>query len=222
MKAIYQFIILLILFCSITVQAKVIGKIRYSKGQVWVDGKIAKKNDQLKNHQTIKTGERALAILSFDGGSTVKLQASTSLKVKYSKIKEIEKTIFRLIKGSLFTRFHKSSTSNLNIQTKTASLGVRGTEFFTSYGKKGSKDLWMCVNKGKVAVRAKGEKNITLVKEGEGIVVKISNNLAKTSAPKPLPWTKKLNWKLDPKMGDLENIVNIEDAYTDPLEQDYD
>lgn len=96
-------------------------------------------------------------------------------------------------------------------------MGVRGTELFASYGT--GKDVWMCVNEGIVSVRSKKEKKGTLVKAGEGVVVKKGKW---TSKPKPLAWTKKLNWNMDPASGDVVNKVSIESAYSDLLDEDYD
>lgn len=93
-------------------------------------------------------------------------------------------------------------------------MGVRGTEFFVSYGTSNN-DTWMCVNEGVVQVDSDKRKGVN-VKAGEG--VKVSKSV---SDPKFLPWTKKLNWNFNPKK-DLENKVSIEDAYKDPLNFDYD
>ena len=127
-------------------------------------------------------------------------------------------------KGSLFAKIRKNvgkdtSKGQFRIQTKSAVAGVRGTEFFTSYGTKAN-DVWLCVNEGLVEVKpADGQKGKSvLVKEGEGIAVTGKG----ISKPRPLPWTKNLNWDMDPKSKDLVNKVDIESAYTDLLDQDYD
>ena len=96
-------------------------------------------------------------------------------------------------------------------------MGVRGTEFFASYGS--GKDIWMCVNEGIVSVKSKSENKQTLVNAGEGVVIKKGSG---TSKPKPLAWTKKLNWNMDPKVGEVVNKVSIEAAYSDLLDEDYD
>ena len=95
-------------------------------------------------------------------------------------------------------------------------MGVRGTTFFASFGKKESTDIWMCVNEGVVGVHSSSEKKGKLVKAGEG--VKIANG-ENTSKPKPLPWTKNLNWKFESENAEeLINKLNIEDAYSNPLD----
>lgn len=98
-------------------------------------------------------------------------------------------------------------------------MGVRGTEFFVAHGKKSSGDIWMCVSSGEVVVKAKTEKKATSVKAGEGIVIKGGKE---TSNPKPLAWTQKLNWNMDPKKGKVENTISIDQAYSDVLDFDYD
>ena len=122
--------------------------------------------------------------------------------------------------GSSFFSILKSKVRNnkkykYQVKTKQAAMGVRGTEFFVAYGK--SKDSWMCVNEGLVEVQSHSSNKKVLVKSGEGVRID-----GKVSDPKALPWTKKLNWKMTGNASDLENKVSIEDAYSDPLDQDYD
>ena len=42
-----------------------------------------------------------------------------------------------------------------------------------------------------------------------------------TTPPKPLAWTEKLNWSMNPSE-DVENTVDIRQAYYDLLNVDYD
>jgi hypothetical protein len=98
-------------------------------------------------------------------------------------------------------------------------MGVRGTTFFISAGdKKMDFDTWMCVKEGLVsAKRSKSDKTV-LVKTGEG--VKLSRT-QKVESPRPLPWTQGLNWEFDTSK-DIENKVDITNAYKDLLDNEYD
>ncbi len=195
----------------------------FIKGDVKDAKNIAlKKNQKLPEGTMINTGTGSFAVLELPFGNKVKVGESSQLKVSKIAPKKNGQTRLALFKGSSFIKVLKSKLakgqkSKLILRTRTTAMGVRGTEFFASYGT--GKDVWMCVNEGIVSVRSKTEKKSTFVKAGEGIIVKDGS---KTSKPKPLKWTKKLNWNMDPASGNLENKVSIESAYTDLLDQDYD
>ena len=36
------------------------------------------------------------------------------------------------------------------------------------------------------------------------------------------PWTRRLNWNVDPTLGGVEDTTDLEQAYADLLDQDYD
>ncbi|MFT6068631.1 MAG: hypothetical protein ACJAT2_003725 [Bacteriovoracaceae bacterium] len=195
----------------------------FIKGEVKDAKNVTLKKDQkLPQGTIINTGAGSFAVLQLPHGNKVKVGENSQLKISKLSKKKVGQTRLALFKGSSFIKVIKSKLakgekSKLILRTRTTAMGVRGTEFFASYGT--GKDVWMCVNEGIVSVRSKTEKKATLVKAGEGIIVKDGN---KTSEPKPLKWTKKLNWNMDPASGDLENKVSIESAYTDLLDQDYD
>lgn len=194
-------------------------QIRYAKGQVSVNGKESPKGTKVLDNDLIKVGPKSLAILELDDGSKIKINEDTEIKV-VNETKEAPATAL-LGQGSAFFKItkmlnQKVATDKFKVKTRQASLGVRGTEFFVSYGKNKTQDIWMCVNEG--LVEARSLKGTTFVKQGEGIQVKQN----KISTPKPLAWTKKLNWSTDENSNDLENKVSIEEAYTDILEKDYD
>ena len=161
-----------------------------------------------------------MAIVTLNDGSTIKLNENTTISVTHLS-NDTGPTKVTLGLGSVVVNALKSALKNiLNekfiLRTSTVAFGVRGTTFFASFGTKGSSDIWMCVNEGSVSVRSSSEKEAKLVHEGEGVQV---INGEKTSPPKPLAWTKKLNWNLNSENEeDLKNTINIEDAYSNPLE----
>jgi hypothetical protein len=59
----------------------------------------------------------------------------------------------------------------------------------------------------------------TLVKEGLGVNIVAGEKLTR---PRPYPWTRKLNWNNDPAAGMVEDATNLDQAYADLLDQDYD
>lgn len=209
------------------------GKLIYSRGTVELlvskGGKRMfqriKVGDVLKSGDIVRTRKDALAILELGGGSKLKLNPLSSITIKSSKKDDEEVNLNR---GSAFinvlkNKLKKNTKAKFRLKTKTVSMGVRGTSFFASYGKRVSKkshsDVWMCVNDGLVEVTTPKSGQKVKVKAGEGIKVDKGKEI---SDPKPLAWTKKLNWNMDPDKGDLENKVSIESAYTDILDEDYD
>lgn len=213
--------VILILTFLFSTQVFSAGKIFYKRGSLTINKTKAAKNAEVKAGDILVTGKNSLAIIELNNGSKIKLSESTKLKL--GKVDD-EKTgtSVGLLSGNAFFNVIKKKLRGkrkFNVKTRTVSMGVRGTEFFASYGKGKSKDIWMCVNEGKVLIKAKNEKKAKMVNAGEGVRVKDGKE---TSKPKPLAWTKKLNWEMDPKKGEVKNEINIEAAYTDVLDEDYD
>ena len=192
------------------------GNLLYVRGDVSIDGKKATKGASISYGQKVKAGLKSLAVVSMKDGSKLKINQNSEIELKGIKKTKVKTSIVKLLKGNIFVKFKKTKAKGFKLQADNVAMGVRGTEFFASLGKKGKKDVWMCVNEGKVAVAKKGQKKAVLVKEGQGIVAPEEGEI---SEPKPLPWTKKLNWKMEGE--DLENTVSIEEAYENPLDLDY-
>lgn len=217
-------ILILFFFIFSPLAFSMTGKVLFIKGEVRdLKNKDIKKNQVVNIGDFIITGKKSLAVIQLPQGNKVKVGESSKLKVsKLPKDKKKGSTTLSLFSGNAFIKvlkgkLLKGQKSKLTLRTRTTAMGVRGTEFFASYGS--GDDVWMCVNEGVVAVKANTEKKSTMVKAGEGIVVKKGTS---TSKPKPLAWTKKLNWNMDPKSGKLANKVSIEAAYSDLLDEDYD
>jgi hypothetical protein len=98
---------------------------------------------------------------------------------------------------------------------------VRGTEFFVAYGKTidAKPDVWLCVNSGAVEVTIPDTGQTVVVKQGLGINIVGGAHI---TSPKPYPWTRKLNWNIDPRSGKVDDYTSLDQAYSDLLNQDYD
>ena len=177
----------------------------------------AKLGQSVEADETVKTGANSLAILTFEDGSILKLNAGSKLQVGASK----SNAEVHLFAGSVFAKIAKQKTGQFHLKTQTVTMGVRGTQFYTSYGKteKKGEDVWMCVNEGLVAVENPLEKEPVLVKQGEGIFAPAGQ---KVTPPKPYEWTKKLNWNMDVNKGDVVDHSSIESSYKDLKNQNYD
>lgn len=214
---------ILILFLLINTSFANTGFIRALKGEVYINDNLAKKNQRLNNEDIISTKVNSIAVVTLNDQSTLKINENSSVSVN-NLAKDQLPTQVTLKLGSVFINVYKDLTKKITgpkfiLKTSLVAMGVRGTTFFASFGKKDSNDIWMCVNEGEVSVKSSLENEEKLVKSGEG--VKIFKG-EKTSTPKPLPWTKNLNWNYQSEnTEDLINKVNIEEAYSNPLEFNY-
>ncbi len=182
-----------------------------SKGQ---DSKVSQ-NTNISGGDTLVTGPKSLVILLMEDGAQLKLNEKSTLSVPARTQSSVT-----LTSGSVFSKIPKQKANRqFKVSTPTAVMGVRGTQFFTSYGmdKEREKDLWMCVNEGSVEVTSKASKKKVLVLAGQGISMAGGSEV---TAPKEYEWTKDLNWNLEPDKGALEN--NIEIKYQkELLKEDY-
>jgi hypothetical protein len=80
-------------------------------------------------------------------------------------------------------------------------------------------DLWLCVNEGAVDVSIPETGQSVVVNEGEGISIVGG---VKLTQPRFYPWTRGLNWNFDTSSGDVEDKTDLNQAYDDLLDQDYD
>lgn len=195
------------------------GKIGYVRGEVTIvsQGKstTAQKDSSIKSGDTVKTSAKSLAIMVMEDGVVFKMNPKSDLSIP-----EKDDNSVTLNSGSVFSKVSKQKPNQqFKLRTPSAVIGVRGTEFFTSYGQTEDKksDIWMCVNEGSVEVTSSKEKDPVVVKQGEGVVIPSGKGV---TPPKKYAWTKKLNWNLDPEQGEVEN--NIQIKYENILKEDYD
>lgn len=214
----YQLFVVVLVFTNLSFAA--VGKMLAAKGAVIIHRGSEKldgtKDLPLNGKDKIVTGKDSLTLLVLNNGSSHKLGENSEIILG----SDGEPTILQILSGSLFSLFEKTKKREklYKIKTRAVVAGVRGTQFFTSYGSgKKPNDNWLCVNEGLVEVTNIKTNKKVMVKAGEGISVTEKG----ISNPTPLPWTGKLNWSMDPKT-DLVNKVNIESAYTDLLDKDYD
>lgn len=193
----------------------------YTRGEVKIDGAVAKKGDTVKVGQEIETGAGSLAIVDMEGGSKLKIEPNSSVKLTLLN-NEKKGSLISLLKGKIITKARKlkEGKDRLQIDARRASFAVRGTLFFVGIDNtKKQDDVWMCVEHGEVVVRGASEKKVTSVKAGEGVVVQ---NAQKTSTPAYFPWTSKINWEVEEENSIKDNEDVIEKAYANPLRRSYD
>jgi len=203
-------------------------KVSFVRGTV--NYEINNKSKKLKSKNTvlqggkITTAAKSMTIITFPDGTKAKVGPNSKLVLnEISQGDKKDRTRLSLLLGSTFIKVNKKSkTPKIFLRAGQVSMGVRGTEFFTSYAhnkKEDRHDLWMCVNEGTVEVKSQNNKKTTIVKEGEGIFIVNKKDVKK---PRPFAWTKKLNWNMDESKGSVEHKLDISKAYYDLLDQEYD
>lgn len=194
------------------------GKISHLRGEATItsQGKSSKAlvGSVVNSGDSIKTDVKAFAIIMMDDGGVFKLGPKSDLSLPPNE------NGLKLNSGSVFSKVSKQKPKQqFKIFTPVAVIGVRGTEFFTSYGQTEDKksDVWMCVNEGSVEVTSAKNKKSVVVNQGEGVVIPAGQDV---TPPKKYAWTKKLNWNFDPEKGEVESDVQIK--YENLLKEDYD
>jgi ferric-dicitrate binding protein FerR (iron transport regulator) len=197
------------------------GQVVYTEGDVaWRNGASrhdAAIGDSLGPGDVIVTGGRSLAVIDLANGTILKLREKTTLAIDSIG----ESTAVTLTAGAVFTTIARKLTGRFSVNTQTAVAGVRGTEFFVAYGKTidSKPDVWLCVNSGAVEVSIPDTGQTVIVKQGLGINIVGGERIA---SPKRYPWTRKLNWNIDPLSGTVDDRTSLDQAYSDLLNQDYD
>lgn len=100
------------------------------RGEVYVDSDLVTKQGlMVKEKAVINTEEKSFAVIQFQDGSRVTVRPSSKLIINTFNLEEVE---FDLVEGGLRVitgAIAKSNPDNYRVNTKTALLGVRGTEF---------------------------------------------------------------------------------------------
>ena len=163
------------------------------------------------------SGAKSLAVIDLANGTTVKLREKTTLAI--DSIGELISV--NLSAGGVFTTIAGKLTGKFSVRTRSAVAGVRGTEFFVAYGRTidSQPDVWLCVNSGIVDVSIPGTGQDVQVKAGLGINIVGGK---KITTPRRYPWTRRLNWNVNPGGGKVADSTSLEAAYSDLLDQDYD
>jgi FecR protein len=196
------------------------GYITYFEGEVI----IRRANTKIEADFGLPVSQGDILETSNNSLLIIQLNSKGELKLKENTILELEsvnrETSLVLSRGSVFSRVKKIVNGSFSIETPSMVAGVRGTEFFVAYGRtiEAEPDIWLCVNEGSVDVSLIKTGESVLVKEGEGINILSGNKLTE---PAFYSWTEELNWNTDPAKGTVSDNSNLDSAYEDLLNQDY-
>lgn len=190
-----------------------VGKVDVENGGRWRAAVIGM---PLLAGDSVRTAGKSLAIIAFAGNAHVKLRENTVLSLEKLGDAETKGIELRITAGSVFSRVSKN-TGRFALRAGTVVASVRGTEFFTAFGREGKtdSDIWLCVNEGIVEVSSETGKDAKMVKEGEGVLVTARGGI---SQPRKYEWTRGLNWNMQPESGAVEDTTDLEKAYVVPLD----
>lgn len=196
----------------------------HASGDVTIEskdgGRIGKSGALLDPGENVTTAAGAVAVIELPDGSRLKLRESSRLAVTLPGPRSSVTEAF-LSFGSVFAKVTKRlAGQQFHVRTPSAVAAVRGTEFFTAFGRANgqNRDLWVCVNEGAVDLQTTKSAKTLVVPAGKGVLIKAGLDLTK---PQAYNWTKGLNWNMDAEKGALEDKTNLDGAYSDLLDQDY-
>ena len=196
------------------------GQVVYSEGTVTVTSGGASQDagpgTKVSQEDTVTTGADGLAVIDLSNATQIKLRENTSVVVQAIG----DDTRVSLTTGGLFTHVLRKLSGTFSVRTDNAVAGVRGTEFFVAYGRTvdNQRDIWLCVNEGTVDVSIPSTNQHVAVPAGQGINIVGGMKL---TPPRSYTWTRGLNWNMDAATGTVEDHTNLDQAYSDLLNHDY-
>ncbi len=216
-----RWILLVCLFVLILVPAGADGVISYLEGSVTVrragNTVAADIGTPLQQGDVVVTGARSTVVIRLANAADIKLRENSS--VDLSEIGD--RVEVGLNSGGLFSRIFGRLLGGFDVRADTVVGGVRGTEFFVAYGRTigDLPDVWLCVNTGVVEVTVLETGASMPVREGEGVNILAGTRLTDARRYR---WTERLNWNMDPGEGEIFDDTDLDAAYSDLLDQDYD
>ncbi len=215
--------VVLLLFGLATAASGQDGRVEYVEGEVWIESsgtrEIGDFGSPVSAGDLVITGSDGIAVVTVGTGSQIKLRENTVVEIHEA----VSSGSVDLRQGGIFARVNRAVAGGraFQVSTPTVVAGVRGTEFFIAYGRTIEElpDVWLCVNEGSVEIAVRDVDSTTIVNEGEGVNI-LSG--VRTTDPKFYPWTTGLNWNFDPDAGEVRDTTDLDGAYSDLLDQDYD
>ncbi len=173
---------------------------KYVRGTVTVERSGVQiqvlKNSEILENDIIRTSKKSFALIKFPSGTQIKVDPKSKLTVK-NYIREFN---FNLDRGGTIFQVKKRKDIFFKVNTRTASMGVRGTTFYINQSK--NSDLsWACVKEGSIEVIHNKSNKKVIVNEGLG--VSVEDNISK---PEALAWTRGINWNLNESDKGINNV----------------
>ncbi len=201
------------LFTAASMSAPDLYKVVYRKGDVSMErgGEKRKvfKGDFLLAGDVISSGNTGMVILGFGEGyrSRMKVGPMSHLALEGKKPdrddENKEKTFFFLDVGNILVHYiNKNKDKNrLKVKTKTAAMGIRGTEFFIHTTEAG--ETLVAVRSGVVLAKHKDKKTGIPLTSEEGVVFTMDGASSMLTPP---TWYKHINWELNDLSSEIEKL----------------
>jgi hypothetical protein len=151
LKTVLYFLVFIFFFCLLPCQAigASIGKITYLQGNVDItkpEEKAQKviKGEEIFEKDIIRTKSNSKCEITFNDSNILRIASSSRVAIEsYFLEKDDKDTIFKLsrgniqniVKNKLASLFGPKNRRKFEVHTKTAVVGVRGTDFFTYFTK---------------------------------------------------------------------------------------
>ena len=157
-------------------------KIVFSKGDNYKFNEAGlktniKKGSMIDEGDTIHIAQDGMALLRIPGHSLMKLDSGSEVVVDQlpeiiNKEEVVEPAILKQIKGAILIEMEKTSDNDtLQIRSKSATMGVRGTKFLVAT----AEDVTLAVNEGTVEIQNESG-NADFVTKSESMVVENGRN----------------------------------------------
>lgn len=204
-----------VLFAADATLVYILGTVEVFQDGTWQSADFG---EELSQGDRVRTGTGSTAIVELAHAGELKLREESEVMIERA---DAGTARTRLTVGGVFARVRQAFTGVFEVQSETVVAGVRGTEFFTAFGRtvEDAPDLWLCVNSGEVQVELIGTGEKRTVGAGEGINILSGRRL---TDPRRYRWTLDLNWNMDPEAGPVFDETDLDAAYSDLLDQDYD
>ena len=151
----------------------------------------------------IITGKSDLVILSYVNNSKIKIDPGSHIIVEDLEPAETGQRLSLFVKlGSLMIQFFNPKKNNqLQVRTKNASLGVRGTKFLLGIDET-DQNVHVSVDEGSVAMMSTEDDDHEIIGAGESLVMEEGRRLTKPYASQ---WIRKMNWTMNNDVSGFKN-----------------
>jgi hypothetical protein len=175
MKKIYMYVLLFICVLSLSAQEMVTGEIVYLEGEV----NLSRNGEFLPFHEVdmgtiieeedmIRTGPDGYAEVELSypqEGTLLKIQANTAFYFDNRSTGEKNTTSINLLSGTIGLKVSKlAKNQNMNVETQSAVMGIRGTDFDVNMAPTG--EILITCEEGKVSCSHSGHGSIFHTRSG--------------------------------------------------------
>jgi hypothetical protein len=174
--------------------------LKYIKGSISIDRDGLQvspvKSMSLLVGDTISTSRKSFALIVYDQGSHIKLDPNSSITITSleTNAKEGRKGLSIFLKAGqlMMDLLGKKDEHDVQIQTRTVALGVRGTKFL--FADEEGQDIYASVDRGEIEILDFDNDDFEIIKEKESLLIEQGKTFTR---PQRSEWTRSLNWDLN-------------------------